>query len=144
MPMPSNNGMEMIIMKKMNWYFYWYFTIYALYKRFSNDSGFDIFATSMFSFFVANLLFSLIICLTILLGLDEFAKRSHLIITLPVLSVFIVNYFIFLPKRKQLENYCQYRKIQTYAKNFIAILFSILSIVLFLLTIILGRKYLTN
>ena len=126
----------------MNWYFYWYYTIYNIYKQFSKDKHFAIFATSMFSFFIANLVFSLIAYLSIALNLIDFMRSSSLTMVIPYLSVFILNYILFLPKQQQLEYYEKYKTVQSSTKNIIAILFSILSVVIFFVVIMQGRKYL--
>ncbi len=128
----------------MNWYFYWYFTIYSIYKRFSKDSYFDIFATSMFSFFIANLLFSVLVYLSISLNFVDFIKKSSLTIVIPYLIVFVVNYMIFLPKQKQLNYYKRYMEVQNSTKNFVSVLLSVFSLAIFVIVIIQGRKYLMN
>ena len=126
----------------MNWYSYWYYTIYSIYKQFSRDSYFAIFATSMFSFFIANIVFSLIAYLSITLNLVDFMRRSSLTMVIPYLSVFILNYIIFLPKKRQLESFEKYKKVQSSVKNAIAIMLSILSVIIFFVVIIQVRKYL--
>lgn len=128
----------------MNWYSYWYFTIYSIYKRFSKDSYFDIFATSMFSFFIANFLFCLLIYLSISLNFIEFMKKNGIALAFAYSSVFILNYIYFLPKQKQLINYSRYKEVQTTTKSFIALLFSTLSVVLLIITLLHARKYTLN
>lgn len=121
----------------MNWYFYWYFTIYSIYKRFSRDRYFDIFATSMFSFFVTNLLSSLIFYLSFCFdSINNIVRSSSLTIIIPGISVFFINYYIFLPKRKQLRNYNKYIEEQNIAKTVVSILLSIFSVVLLFFIII--------
>lgn len=125
----------------MNWYFYWYYTIYSIYKRFSRDVHFDVFATSLFSFFVASILFSFIVYLSIIFDFVDFMKISSFTIIIPCLCVFVVNYLVFLPKQRQLRNYDKFLEIQTNTKNFISILLSFFSVSALVFSIILARKY---
>ncbi len=124
----------------MNWYFYWYFTIYSVYKRFSWDKQFDIFATSLFSFFVAILFDGMLSLLFILYEYYEIFKSSTFTIGL-FFSIFIVNYIIFLPKQRQLENYDKYKKVHSSTKNAIVLLICILSVVILYISIYQARKY---
>ena len=61
---------------------------------------------------------------------------------IPYLSVFIINYIIFLPKERQLKQYERYKEAQSATKDVLAILFSVLSVAIFFTVIIQGRKYL--
>jgi hypothetical protein len=125
----------------MNWYFYWYYTIYNIYKRYSWDNHFDIFATSMFSFFIANLVFSIIAYLSIFFDFIEFIKQSSLTVVIPCSSVFIINYFIFLPKQKQLNDYEKYKEVYSNTRSIISILLCIFSIAQLYIGIILFRNH---
>ena len=125
----------------MNWYFYWYYTIYSIYKRFSSDEYFNIFATSMFSFFVASFVIGTLSYAFILLGEPKLLYNNNITIVIIGLCIFISNYILFLPKQRQLEQYEKYKAVQSTTKNIIAILFSILSIAIFFAVIIQGRKY---
>ncbi len=125
----------------MNWYFYWYYVIYSIYKRLSSDMYFNIFATSMFSFFVSSFVVGTLSYIFIFLGMPKFLYGSSIILVTIFLVIFILNYILFLPKQRQLEQYEKYKTVQSSLKNILAILFSILSVVVFLTVIIQGRKY---
>ncbi len=119
----------------------WYYVIYSIYKRLSSDTYFNIFATSMFSFFVSCFVIGALSYVFIYLGVPKLLYGSAAIITSIFLIIFMLNYILFLPKKRQLENYERYKSVQSSVKNFFAILFSILSIVLLFMTIIQIRKY---
>jgi len=95
----------------------------------------------MFSFFIANFSFSLLIYLSISLYFIEFMKKNGITLAFAYSSVFILNYIYFLPKQKQLKNYSRYKEVQTTTKSFIALFFSIFSVVLLIITLLHARKY---
>lgn len=128
----------------MNWYFYWYFTIYSIYKRLSWDKHFDIFATSMFSLFV-NCLFvgSLGFVLYLFdnqgLLMDDFVRFAT-----PIMIIFVVNYFIFLPKQRQLILYDLYKEKKSTVRDVFTVFISIFSIVVIILYGIKAHYYLNS
>lgn len=125
----------------MNWYFYWYFTIYNVYKRFSWDKHFDIFATSMFSFFVSSFFIGLLSYIFFFLNMSNHMFSNSITTIVVFAIIFILNYILFLPKQRQLKQFEKYKTIQSKPKNLFAIVFSILSISIYFSVILLGKKY---
>lgn len=123
----------------MNWYFYWYFSIYSVYKRFSWDKQFDIFATSMFSFFVASLIYGILSLLLVLVEYYEIFKSSTFLFSVFGV-VFFINYMLFLPKQRQMEQYDKYKNNHSLTKNAMVLLLCILSIVILYISIYQARK----
>ncbi len=125
----------------MNWYFYWYFTIYNIYKHLSWDKHFDIFATSMFSFFVASLIIGTSSYVFVFLNMSNLLFSTS-ITTIAIFGiVFISNYILFLPKERQLKQFEEYKSSQKGIKDLFAIIFSIFSIGIYFSVILLGKEY---
>lgn len=125
----------------MNGYSYWYFTIYNIYKHLSWDKHFDIFATSMFSFFVASLIIGTLSYVFVFLNMSNLLFSTS-ITTIAIFGiVFISNYILFLPKERQLKQFEEYKSIQKGTKDLFAIIFSIFSIGIYFSVILLGKEY---
>jgi len=123
----------------MNWYFYWYFTIYNIYKNLSRDKYFDIFATSMFSFFVASLIIGSSSYVFVFLNMSNLLFSTS-VTTIAIFGiVFISNYILFLPKERQLKQFEEYKINQNGTKDLFAILFSVFSIGIYFSVILLGK-----
>lgn len=125
----------------MNWYFYWYFTIYNIYKHFSWDKHFDIFATSMFSFFVVSFIIGISNYVFVFLNMPNLLFSTS-VITIAISGiVFISNYILFLPKERQLKLFDEYKIKQNGTKDLLSIIFSVFSIGIYFSVILLGKEY---
>lgn len=125
----------------MNWYFYWYFTIYNIYKHFSSDKYFDIFATSMFSFFVASLIIGTSSYVFVFLNMSNLLFSAS-ITTIAIFGiVFTSNYILFLPQERQLKQFEKYKTSQNWTKDLVAIIFSIFSLGIYFSVMLLGKEY---
>ena len=124
----------------MNFYYYWYFTIFSIYKRFSRDKHFDVFATSMFSFFIASLLFGTFSLLTLVMKQYDLFRNSYYSIIIFV-TTFIINYMVFLPKKRQLALYNKYLSSQKLAKDILTIIFTTVSVLMLFVSIMQIRKH---
>ena len=119
----------------MNFYFYWYFTVYRIYERFSSDRYFDIFATGFFSLFSSSLFIGIFGSTIFVFG------KYHLFIITPEIGAFvaviilIINYIIFLPKQRQLRLYQKYKEVQSTKRDVFTIILSIVSIALLVFAI---------
>jgi len=120
----------------MNWYFYWFYTIYNIYNRLSWDKHFDIFASGMFSIIISFWVIGILNVVFILLKLTDILLISKY--TFPSIFVFIIllNGIYFLNKSRQIRQYNNYKEQQSTTRNLIAIIFSVLSVVIFLFTIL--------
>ena len=127
----------------MDFYSYWYFTIYSIYQRFSKDKYFEIFAASMFSFLVSCLTIGLIGLFLFALKIPGFLLNIKIYIMFPVLITFITNYIIYTPKRRLIRLYKQYKENQNTRKDILSIFLSIVSIALFVLAVK-GNQYLNK
>lgn len=86
----------------MKLYTYWYFMVYDLYKRFSRDAHFDIFATAFFSLFVGFLIVGIVGITLYLFNIEGIvlnAKRA-VIVGVPAL---IGNFIFFNKKKRQIR-----------------------------------------
>ena len=137
----SVNDEKVRLNRMMNWYYYWFYAIYSIYKRLSRDRHFDVFAIGMFSFFVSCLFIGILSSVFLLSGMPKLLYTSAYIIISLGLAIFIINYIIFLPERRQLRLYEEYKNQHSKIKDWLAIIISILSMVIFFVTIIQGRKY---
>ena len=124
----------------MNWYYYWFYTIYSIYKKLSWDKHFDVFATGMFSFFVSCFVIGVLSIMTFLAGNPKLMFTSKYILPALFGIVFIINSMIFLPKTRQLKQYEKFIEKKNLIRTFMSITFSILSISLCIFVILLVRK----
>ncbi len=120
----------------MNWYFYWFYTIFDIYKRFSSDKDFVLFAIGMFTFIQGFLITGLIDLLFIYLHLASPLHYNNY--TLPIIGggLFIINCAFFIPNGRQTKYYNAYKKTHSRLKDTIAILVSILSVLLFFIAMV--------
>lgn len=128
----------------MNWYFYWYFTIYSVYKRHSWDKHFDIFATGMFSVFVSCLLIGSIGFLLCFIDLQGLLLNNGINFIIPGIIILIINYLIFLPKVRQMYLYDLYKEKQSTLRDVFTIFISVFSIVIIILYGIKAHAYLNQ
>jgi formate hydrogenlyase subunit 3/multisubunit Na+/H+ antiporter MnhD subunit len=128
----------------MNWYFYWYFTIYSIYKRFSLDKHFDIFATSMFSLFVNCLFIGILGFVLYWCNMQGLLLDSAIRFITPIMIVFIINCILFLPKSRQLSWYSLYKEQQSAKRDVITIIICVFSIVVMILYGIKAHYYLNR
>ena len=128
----------------MNWYFYWYFTIYSIYKRLSWDKHFDVFATGMFSLFVNCLFIGSLGFVLYLFDNQGLLMDNFVRFATPIIMIFIVNYFIFLPKQRQLMLYDLYKEKQSTVRDVFTVFISIFSIVVIILYGIKAHYYLNS
>jgi len=128
----------------MNWYFYWYFTIYSIYKRLSWDKHFDVFATGMFSLFVNCLFIGSLGFVLYLFDNQGLLMDNFVRFATPIIMIFIVNYFIFLPKQRQLMLYDLYKEKQSTVRDVFTVFISIFSIVVIILYGIKAHYYLNG
>ena len=126
----------------MNWYYYWFYAIYSIYKRLSWDRHFDVFAIGMFSVIISFWVINILNIVLLLLETPEsFYGNNKYVLIIIGAPIFILNWVLFLPKAKQLKLYEDFKLEQNPIKNFFAVFFSLLSVVIFLYTIIQIRKY---
>ena len=123
----------------MNFYVYWYFTIYVIYQRFSRDSQFDIFATGFFS-----LLASCLVIGGFAMMLFAFGGQESSIVTPErgaggFVFIGIINYALFLPKQRQRRLYQKYKENQTTSRDIFTIFLSFVSIALFIFAVRLDK-----
>ena len=127
----------------MNLYFYWYFTFYRFYERFSKDKYFDIFASGLFSLFSSCLFIGILGITQYILGIPinfiNTAEKSGLFFGI----IIIINYLIFIPKQRQQRLYTKYKESQSTKKDIFSILLTILSILLVILAVK-GNQYLNK
>lgn len=137
-------GSELIITlnkKTMNWYLYWYFSIYSIYKRYSKDNYFYIFANGMVSLLMCFFLYGLSSYLFLLMKLPNYLFSNSKIAFIIVPIVFILNYILFVPKKRQTKFYENYLKKQKQSLDILVVFFSILVIGLFFSVLILGKHF---
>ena len=125
----------------MNWYFYWYYTIYSLYKRFSYDIHFDVFATGLFSVLVSFLITGTLSFIFIIITNTNPLFTSIVPIFTIFGIVFIFNYSLFLPKTRQLLLFKKYKEIQHILKDIFVIILSFISLCLLFSVLLLGKDY---
>ncbi len=128
----------------MDWYVYWYFTMYSIYKRFSWDEYFDVFATGMFSVFVSCLLIGLMGFGLYLFNMQGLLMDSFIQFAIPIMLIFIINYFIFLPKKRQLTLYNLYKEKQSNRRDLFTIFISVFAIVIMVMYGIKAHNYLNQ
>lgn len=120
----------------MNWYYYWFFTIYHIYKRFSWNNDFVLFAVGMFTFIQGFLLTGVTDLVFVLLKYPS-PLHNNIFILLTIGGIlFFINSFLFIPKQKQLELYRKYKEKRSTLKDTIIIVFCILSIVSFFIAVV--------
>lgn len=113
----------------MNWYFYWYFTIYSIYKRFSWDKDFDLFATGLFSLLITLLLNCVLTIIALLFSYRNLIINSKYFLISFFIVIFIVNGFIFLRKDWRNRNYNIYKVKRKAVKDILCISVSVLIII---------------
>lgn len=119
----------------MNFYVYWYFTVYRIYERYSSDKYFDVFATGFFSLFSSSLFFGILLIIFNLLSTSDFNINSAKNFTEFGVIVIIINLTYFLPKQRQLRLYQKYKEVQSTKRDIFTIILSIVSIVLLVFAI---------
>jgi len=95
----------------------------------------------MFSFFVASFLIGALSYVFVFFKLPNILFSQSLTTISVFVSVFVVNYICFLPKRRQLKHFEEYKNNQSGMKDTFAIIFSILSVGIFFSVILLGKEY---
>ena len=110
----------------MNWYFYWYFTIYSIYKRFSWDKDFDLFATGLFSLLITLSLNCVIIIIALFFSHRDIIIYSKYFLLSFFIVLFIVNGFIFLRKDWRDRKYAIYKRKRKLIKDIISVSVSVL------------------
>lgn len=114
----------------MNFYIYWFFTVYQIYERLSKDKYFDVFATGFFSLFSSSLFYGILVILLHLLNASGFVLNSAKGLGAFIVVVLAINYMFFLPKQRQRRLYQKYKETQSTKKDIITVVLSIISIVL--------------
>jgi hypothetical protein len=125
----------------MNWYFYWYYTIYNIYKRYSWDNHFDIFATSLFSFFVMCFIIGLSSYISLLFNFKNIIFLNIQTMTMFVILTFSINYILFLPHKRQTRMYEVFLENYSQTQNIFFILLSLLSVIICFSVLFLGKNY---
>ncbi len=110
----------------MNFYIYWFFAIYHIYKRFSWDKDFGLFATGLFSLLITLSLNCLIIIIALFFSNGDIIKQSKYFLISFFILLFIVNGFIFLRKDWLNRNYSIYIEGRKMIKDIISISASVL------------------
>lgn len=123
----------------MNWYFYWYFTIYSIYKRFSWDKDFDLFATGLFSLLITLSLNCIIIIIALFFSYKEIIIYSKYFLISSFIVLFIVNGFVFLRKDWRDRNYAIYKEKRKVIKDIISVSVSVLIFIGLLILSIFSR-----
>jgi len=118
----------------MNFYVYWYFTVYRIYERLSSDKYFDVFATAFFSLFPSFLFYSVFLIILNLLNASNCILNSAKGITGFGGIIIIINYLYFLPKQRQLQLYQKYKEVQSTKRDIFTIILSVVSIALLFFT----------
>ena len=126
----------------MTWYIYWYFTFHSIYDYFSDDKQFDIFATGMFSLFVSSLVIGVFGFVLYYIGFQGLLLDNEIRFMIPGLSVFVINYYIFLPKRRQIRLFEIYKNNQSMGRDIFSIFISIFSVLIVVLYGIKAHDYL--
>lgn len=119
----------------MNFYIYWYFTVYRIYERYSNDKYFDVFATGFFSLFSSSIFYGILVIILHLLNASDFILNSAMGLGGFVAIVLGINYIYFLPKKRQQRLYQKYKKVQSTQRDIFTIILSIVSIALLVFAI---------
>lgn len=125
----------------MNWYFYWHYTIYNIFKKLSKRESYEMEATSLFSVFLFMLMIGILSLVFILLGKPKILFSNSFLFIMFIIVIFVINYIIFIPKKKQIKRYHIYKENQTKIKDCIFIIVSLLSIVIFIISIIQVRRF---
>ena len=114
----------------MNLYIYWYFLVYDLYKRYSRDKHFDIFATAFFSVFIGFVIVGVVGIVLSLLDIDEMilSAKGAVIVGAPAL---IGNFIFFNKKSRQVRLYEKFKENRSNRKDYLSVLLAVISIVLF-------------
>jgi len=123
----------------MNWYFYWYFTIYSIYKRFSWDKDFDLFATGLFSLLITLSLNCVIIIIALFFSYKDIIIYSKYFLISSFIVLFIVNGFVFLRKDWRDRNYAIYKEKRKVIKDIISVSVSVLIFIGLLILSIFSR-----
>ena len=105
----------------MNWYFYWYFAIYSIYKRFSWDKDFDLFATGLFSMLITLSLNCVIIIIALFFSYKDIIIYSKYFLLSFFIVLFIVNGFVFLRNDWRDKNYAIYKEKRKVIKDIITV-----------------------
>jgi hypothetical protein len=126
----------------MIWYIYWYFVFHGIYKRFSIDSQFDIFAASMFSIFVTSIIIGTLgICFMFFFNLKDFFFDREIYFYITAILVLLMNYFIFIPKKRQIILYNIYREKQSTTRDIVSIALSIFSVAIMITYGVIAHRY---
>ena len=128
----------------MNWYKYWYFTIYFIYDHFSkNTEDNKIYSIGFFTWII-YMLFAILICLVNSLIDFNFIKYidhpySHLIF---ILIIYLINSFLFEKQTNARAERMVYKGIRTQKRNIYLTLLTIGVIIAFCFNLIFLKKYL--
>jgi hypothetical protein len=122
----------------MNLYIYWYFIVYDLYKRFSSDKHFDIFATGLFSLFVGCSVVGIVGVILYFININiVLDAKGAVFIGMPVL---ITNYICFNRKESQLRLYEKFKESRSTKNDSLSLFMTLLSILLFVIAARLNMK----
>lgn len=127
----------------MNWYKYWYFTIYFIYDHFSkNTEDNKIYSVGFFSLII-YMLFAETGCLAnrlIDFGIIKYIVHpfSHLIF---ILITYLANCYLFEKGAKAREGRMIYKRTKTLKKNVFFILLTVGIIIAFCCNLIYLREY---
>jgi len=123
----------------MNFYFYWYYFVYSIYRRYSLDDSFALYTGGMFSFFIMSLIFSLSEIVSVIFDTKNICA-INVIVTIGVfLCILVVNWIVFLPEKRNELLFERFKRNQTNFKDIMAIIISLLSVVALFLAIFSGR-----
>jgi hypothetical protein len=123
----------------MNWYFYWYYTIYNIYRKVSNDSQFAIFATGFFSIIILFWMYGILSMVLNFYNSIYLLYNNESIFVMIWIGVLLLNYLFLLKKRELLIRFNTYLNVRSSKKDVFFILLSILSIVWLIYGIIIAR-----
>ena len=128
----------------MNFCIYWFFAIYHIYKRFSWDKDFVLFAVGLFTFIQGFLLTGVTDLVFTFLKYPSPLHNNNYILPFIGGVLFFTNGFLFIPRQKQTEFYEKYKETRSTLKDTIVIIASILSVVLFFIAMVQVRSNYTG
>lgn len=109
----------------MNWYKYWYYTIFFIYDSFNkNRSENNMFSVGLFSATIYSL-FATMLCL-VNRFIHSTGILSHLFFhMIYIVVIYLFNGFLFWSETKSRKDICLYRESNTSRKNIVFIVLTV-------------------
>lgn len=121
----------------MNLYYYWFFTIYSLFHKLARNDYFDVSAVGVFSIVIGFLYLGLYGIILVFLSCQYLYFNKPLLAITPILIIALINFLIFIPKKRQIMLREKYQKDQSKRKDILSVLLSLVSLGLFVISTIL-------